>query len=1287
VTNGGFEVLLPDGRPADWELLGDARVETGQAHGGQRALRLVRTPETRGEVGLNRAWKPNSGEQGTMLAALRGGIRFWYRAVSARPGNALTFQIIPMTKHPVEVGGTRVVWRVPAIHIGDGQWHEGRVAYDLRDVAGAQWIHVAARVLGTEGELWLDDIDWVSEVGPVIQVGELTLRETPGREGENAVLTAPLLNLGDRPASGVRCVLEVPNGLQATGGPAEAVAIAAGGRLALSWTLTGARNPTDQCLRVRAATADQVTSAELPLEVGALEPVALRCSQMLVQTGQTVTVELLARHGGSCIATGVTGRLRAPEALRIEAVTTAGSVRPGVDSVVASWRLTALRPTPLAWVEGGFGAAGETVRAPLTVASVLPVAPAGLANARTTAAVSGTTAVVGSQRTRLVLAKEETGWGVGVLQVNGAAGWQNAAVLPRLGLLAGDGADVPLCASQATAESVAGETRLRLSGRASAAGATWQIEWTLSAQADRDVIDYRITATPQGPAQLTAFEGPLLYAGEGTTETRRDAILPGLEWLVEGEESSNALDIRPDHPDCTRYVPHPYKVTIPAVGMTVGNTIVGLLWDAPTRQPSAEVAGLLNVLFATPNRFEGHRNHLLGLSLPAVGRGMAENARRAATPLALAAGQALEIRAGLLAQPAGSDGALAVVERWFADAGVPDPLPYPRGDARAEVAFSLQAYAKDLSLWNPDWKKWRTGLIAGGETTPTDAPAFELAFGAQFLADSPAAAAARALAAEVWGIEPGAVAARLQHRADPGAALAQAREARSLIARQHPDGTWRFSGEKAGEWPAQGVNYDVLGPVGASEVGLTARAATTVLEFALLSGDSEAKAAGLQALAGMRQFRVPRAAQVWEVPVHTPDILASAQAVDAYLAGYRLTRERALLQDAIYWAKTGLPFVYAWAPADLPAMQGATIPVFGATAYVLSWFAVAVQWNGLAYSDALFDLAEIDASFPWRKIAENVLRSAMYQQATEGDRLAQWPDALNFIPGRPGLHGQTPPCFRPVTILQQTWRTLGAPAVPRMTPVWQADDHLALRGTAAFAAAAWENDVLTFTATFAAPLRGAVEVFCLERPNAVLLEGREVAAAADVWTGAAPAWTWHEATGSVEIRLAEPGRQRVQVRGVRRTRPLFALPVRPSMDFDFAQDGTAGWVAQHDLAPLQIEAGMLQTRATGTDPYMLRDSLAVEGRAGDVLVLRLACSGGPQKGSVFWGTEQEPGASPKREIGFALDGTGDLEEVRVAVGAHAQWARHLITALRLDPGGLGEAVVRIASMRLARAAP
>ena len=52
-----------------------------------------------------------------------------------------------------------------------------------------------------------------------------------------------------------------------------------------------------------------------------------------------------------------------------------------------------------------------------------------------------------------------------------------------------------------------------------------------------------------------------------------------------------------------------------------------------------------------------------------------------------------------------------------------------------------------------------------------------------------------------------------------------------------------------------------------------------LLDYARLTGDAAGPGRGARALDYMAAFRVPRGAQTWEVPLHTPDQLASAYAV------------------------------------------------------------------------------------------------------------------------------------------------------------------------------------------------------------------------------------------------------------------------------------------------------------------------------------------------------------------------------------------------------------------------
>ncbi len=1057
-------------------------------------------------------------------------------------------------------------------------------------------------------------------------------------------------------------------------------------------TVSGLRDTAGEKIVATASSGGQESSGVLVLG-GSLKPAGLRCAALLVKPGEPTRVELLAENRGSVVLEAPPAEITVPTGVAAAATGVGAKILPGTTGPVASWEVTVAQPTPLvrfaAQMEGANEAATSYVvcaeKAPWEAALTIPAAeaPAYAVEGQGTGEY-----LVGSDKVRLALSPVAGGALVGALQVPEGPAWRTVALLPHLGLLATPEGEAALTWSDgADAEHTGDGALLRLRGTTTLGVTEWATELTLGVEPGAQSVVYSLVVRPYSDAQVLALEGPMLYAEEAPDRPRDEAILPGLEWLVRGEESSGVLDIVPDHPDRIRYVPNMRKVTVPCAAMRFGDTVVGLLWGTPGERTMRDEPALLadagpaSVVFASPDRFEGHTGHLMGLFLPSVGEWVPENARRAAKPFPVAKGNGLHIRADLYAG-SGAESCLDVLDQREADFGDVPQLPYPRGGVEQEIAFSLRGYLRDRALWNAAWSKWYSDLIVGFQ--PTDGPALDLLRGASLLPESDLTKEARALAAEALGGDARSQALRLQHRADPAGLGETARAVRGLIATQAPDGNWPFTGPKSGEWPATGVNYDVLGPTGAREVGLTAPSAGRVLQFALLTGDPEARASGLKALEAMRAFRVPRAAQVWEVPVHTPDILASAVAVDAYVLGYKLTGDAAYLRDAAYWARTGLPFVYVWAPADLPAMQGASIPVFGATGYGLSWFGVAVQWNGLAYAQSLVELSRYDDSYPWAAVADHLYRSAMYQQATEGDRLAQWPDALNLVPDRPGLHGETPPCFQPSTILHELFRQSGLHTRPETIAVRQGDRQLAIRAQAEIATPAWEGDRLAFDVAFGPGETGAVEVIPAERPAVVVVDGKALAEREDLWAGDAPGWHWHDQGPILEVRLTEGGRHSIRVEGAQRAELALLPPLRTTIDFRFTTD-VDGWQPTHDLAPFVVADGLLRTQATGPDPYMSRDGLAVAGRTGDVLVVRLSLSAGGG-GSVFWATVEEPGTAPARELPLPCPGDGALHEIRIPVGGHPGWAGREILQLRLDPGSDAPgASIAIESIRLERA--
>jgi hypothetical protein len=164
--------------------------------------------------------------------------------------------------------------------------------------------------------------------------------------------------------------------------------------------------------------------------------------------------------------------------------------------------------------------------------------------------------------------------------------------------------------------------------------------------------------------------------------------------------------------------------------------------------------------------------------------------------------------------------------------------------------------------------------------------------------------------------------------------------------------------------------------------GFTSRAVQDSLEAAAFGGNPLLIAAALKCLDAMDKFRngVPRGAQTWECPLHTPDILASAQMVRCYTLGYELTGNTNYLEQARYWAWTGVPFVYLVNPTAGTVGDYSTIAVFGATQWKAPvWLGLPVQWCGLVYADALYRLVRHDPKGPWKKLADGITVSGIQQ--------------------------------------------------------------------------------------------------------------------------------------------------------------------------------------------------------------------------------------------------------------------------------------------------------------------
>ncbi len=202
-----------------------------------------------------------------------------------------------------------------------------------------------------------------------------------------------------------------------------------------------------------------------------------------------------------------------------------------------------------------------------------------------------------------------------------------------------------------------------------------------------------------------------------------------------------------------------------------------------------------------------------------------------------------------------------------------------------------------------------------------------------------------------------------------------------LLKQQKEDGSFRYEGKYA-----RGHYEDTAS-------GICSQPAATLLEYAWITGDQRALNAGLRTLEYMKRFRTPRGAQVWEIPLHTPDQLASAYLVWAYVRGYELTGDKSYLDEARRWAISGVPFVYQW--SKYPVMLYGTVPVLGATNWRAPvWFGLPVQWVGLVYAYALTKLAPYDDTLDWNHLAWGILIAGEQMQYSEGEYAGLLPDAF-----------------------------------------------------------------------------------------------------------------------------------------------------------------------------------------------------------------------------------------------------------------------------------------------------
>lgn len=488
-------------------------------------------------------------------------------------------------------------------------------------------------------------------------------------------------------------------------------------------------------------------------------------------------------------------------------------------------------------------------------------------------------------------------------------------------------------------------------------------------------------------SHLYRFRFPDWRVGDGSFgEAKDDALFPGLEYLLGEERSSSSTNAAP--PYDLRFAPDPYKITAPLMAVRWRGYLVSMEWD-PTQGWSG-VLRVPNALFASPNFLEGGANHRFALWVPAIPRWADENTQQAREPFRLLKGETVVLQATLSVRTDAEDG-IQAMEQYLKRVGMPFP-PAPQRNDFAALQLTVQGLINSYDASQKAWRHTNTGPVSydplvalglwalGHRLFPEDLRRHQATEQVRAAIDArPAGQHGLEMAFYVGGL--------------PSALKAEQQWVAERIKAQREDGSWA--------WQPETPRHAILGKSGDSSSGWTGQFAQRVGRYARMSLQADARESLMRSVRYLARQRRPEGAQTWELPLHVPDLLAAPYGVLASLHAHALTGDPALLTQARRWALRGTPFIYLWHTLDKPIMRGASIPVYGVTwLNQQPWFGVAVQWNGLVYANALYQLAPYDNEYDWKRLADTLTLCAVQQQEWVSERRANregfYPDAFNI---------------------------------------------------------------------------------------------------------------------------------------------------------------------------------------------------------------------------------------------------------------------------------------------------
>ncbi len=520
-------------------------------------------------------------------------------------------------------------------------------------------------------------------------------------------------------------------------------------------------------------------------------------------------------------------------------------------------------------------------------------------------------------------------------------------------------------------------------------GGRWQVKRRFTAGRVDGTIGVETEFVVDQDRQVIHLPWLTLLPGLGTFGTHKtQGVFAGLEYLSDEASSSEADITTAEH---VRRVPDPVKITFPLMAIAHGGHYLGLTWE-----PSESIAAM----FDSPDTIYGSQAHVMALVGPGVGENRYENDLVAHTPVTLIANRPITAQATLIAGLGRT--IVPAVQKYVQIKGLP-AVPEFEGGFDAAVTVLSHGWLDSALNENGRFRHAVWGSSFGAQPA-ADAPMY-MDWLASHVADQNLKERlnqGRDLALTHLPAG-GPYLSTVSHVRTPAPPLVLGGVVDYVRAR-HTEAMNLLT-----QFDDQGIKHYQPGEEDYAKThfadhanGLAAGSVTRILEAATLSADPQLIGQGLALLDKQTTLyagTVPRGAQTWEVPLHTPDILASAYMVKAYVLGYVISERPEYLEQARYWAWTGVPFIYLANPTDGAVGPYATIAVLGGTNWKAPiWFGLPVQWCGLVYASALHELSRHDPDGPWSQIAKGITAAGLQMTwpVTDEERQGLLPDFFHL---------------------------------------------------------------------------------------------------------------------------------------------------------------------------------------------------------------------------------------------------------------------------------------------------